>query len=182
MRLVVVSGTNREGSYTLRMAQSLVVKYAELVDDVRLLDLRDLPQALLSPGAYATKPESFKSFIDAVLGADGLVVVTPEYNGSFPGVLKLFIDMLPFPESFENRPVCFVGLAAGRWGGLRPVEQLQQVFSYRNALCFNERVFLPAVHNETDDNMEPTTPLTKELLTSQIRNFVGFCRRNSCRD
>ena len=53
--------------------------------------------------------------------------------------------MLPFPESFEQRPVCFVGLAAGIWGALRPVEQLQAIFGYRNAYIFPERVFMPGI-------------------------------------
>ena len=68
-----------------------------------------------------------------VLDAAGLHVVTPEYNGSFPGVLKYFIDMLKFPESFDRKPVAFLGEAAGTWGGLRSVEQLQMIFGYRNA-------------------------------------------------
>ena len=49
--------------------------------------------------------------------------------------------MLKFPESFEKRPVCFTGLGAGIWGALRPVEQLQAIFGYRNAYLFPERVF-----------------------------------------
>jgi len=58
-----------------------------------------------------------------VLMAAGLHVVLPEYNGSYPGVLKYFIDMLKFPESFENKPAAFVGVANGQWGALRAVEQ-----------------------------------------------------------
>ena len=55
--------------------------------------------------------------------------------------------MLEFPESFEAKPVCFTGLAAGMWGALRPVEQLQAIFSYRNAHILPQRVFLPIVNN-----------------------------------
>ena len=51
-----------------------------------------------------------------VLDAAGLHIITPEYNGSFPGVLKYFIDMLKFPESFVEKPVAFTGEAAGLWG------------------------------------------------------------------
>ncbi len=104
------------------------------------------------------------------------MVVTPEYNGGMPGALKLFIDMLPFPESFEHRPVCFVGLSAGRWGALRPVEQLQGVFGYRNAFIYPDRVFLPAVHKELDASGDPTTPLLVDLMSQQISGFVTFCR------
>src|SRR5437667_4808 len=82
-----------------------------------------------------------------IVRAAGLVVISPEYNGGMPGILKYFIDMLKFPESFAARPVCFVGLAAGVWGALRPVEQLQAVFGYRNAHLYPERVFLPKIND-----------------------------------
>ena len=70
------------------------------------------------------------------------MVVVPEYNGSFPGILKYFIDLLPFPESFDCRPVSYVGVSAGQWGALRAVEQLQLVFGYRNAYVHPPRTFL----------------------------------------
>ena len=58
--------------------------------------------------------------------------------------------MLKFPESFEQKPVCFTGLSAGIWGALRPVEQLQQIFVYRNAHVYPERVFLPGINDLLD--------------------------------
>ncbi len=119
---------------------------------LHVLDLAKLPPEIFSPASYAEKPKSFLPFADAVLQSAGLHVVTPEYNGSVPGVLKYFIDMLKFPESFEHRPVCFTGLAAGMWGALRPVEQLQAIFGYRNAHLYPERVFLPQIYNLLDDS------------------------------
>ena len=107
----------------------------------KLLDLAHLPPEIFSPASYAEKPAAFKKFTDAILAADGVVIVTPEYNGSVPGILKYFIDMLPFPESFEQRPVCFVGLAAGIWGALRPVEQLQAIFRLSQCLHFSRTRF-----------------------------------------
>ncbi len=115
-----------------------------------MLDLAQLPPEIFSPGSYAEKPKAFQPFADAVLQSDGLHVVTPEYNGGMPGVLKYFIDMLKFPESFERRPVCFTGVAAGIWGALRPVEQLEAIFGYRNAHLYPERVFLPQINNLLD--------------------------------
>jgi len=133
MTITIVSGTNRPRSCTRQIAAQVEAIYRALDLRVRLLDLADLPPELFAPAAYAEKPPAFAPFPAAVLDADGLVVVTPEYNGGIPGVLEYFIDMLPFPESFEGRAVCFVGLAAGMWGALRPVEQRQAIFGYCNA-------------------------------------------------
>ncbi len=176
--IAIISGTNRPGSRTRVVAGSVHAMYESLGQAAKLLDLAELPLGLFAPGAYENKPEGFDPFRATVLSARGLVIVTPEYNGGFPGVLKLFIDMLPFPESFERRPVCFIGLAAGQWGALRPVEQLQQIFGYRNAHIFPERVFLPAVHDLVDDKGMKDEEI-RQRLEKQAKGFTGFVRKFS---
>jgi NAD(P)H-dependent FMN reductase len=172
--IVIISGTNRPGSNTRKVLTHIEAAYQTLGVKTRLLDLAELPPEIFSPDAYAEKPAAFKKFSDAILAADGLVVVTPEYNGGVPGILKYFIDMLPFPESFEHRPVCFVGLAAGVWGALRPVEQLQAIFGYRNAHIFPERVFMPGIGKLLNDAGQFTSPDMEKRLHKQAEGFVGF--------
>lgn len=177
-RVVVISGTNRPGAQTRRLAGHVQASYAAVEGvDAQLLDLGALPIELLAPGAYAQKPAAFAPFAEAVLGADGLVVLSPEYNGSYPGVLKLFIDMLPFPVAFERRPVAFIGLAAGRWGALRAIEQLQGVFGYRNAFVFPNRVFVPGVGDGLDADGAPKDGATRGMIAAQVRDFVLFARQ-----
>src|SRR5450432_4110278 len=149
--ITLIVGTNRPGSNTRKVATQIEAFYAELKVPLQVLDLAKLPPEIFFPTSYAEKPKSFHPFADAILKSDGLHVVTPEYNGSVPGVLKYFIDMLKFPESFEHRPVCLTGLAAGIWGALRPVEQLQAIFSYRNAHLYPERVFMPGINKLLDE-------------------------------
>jgi len=175
--IALIAGTNRPGSNTRKVVALTEAIYAGLEVPVRVLDLADLPAEIFSPTSYATKPAAFGSFSDAVLQSSGLHLVTPEYNGGMPGVLKYFIDMLKFPESFHHRPVCFVGLAAGAWGALRPVEQLQQIFGYRNAFIFPERVFLPNVGDQLDDRGQLKDPEILERLRKQAAGFVDFVQR-----
>src|SRR5450432_1272633 len=172
--IVIISGTNRPGSNTRKVTAQVEAIYQPLGVKTQLLDLATMPPEIFSPASYAEKPAAFKKFTDAILAADGLVIVTPEYNGSLPGVLKYFIDMLPFPESFEQRPVCFVGLAAGIWGALRPVEQLQAIFGYRNAYIFPERVFMPGINKLLDGAGHFNSSEIKERLEKQAVGFVGF--------
>ena len=175
--ITLIVGTNRPGSNTRKVARHIEEIYAELKVPLRVLDLAQLPPEIFSPAAYGEKPKSFQPFTEAVLRASGLHVVTPEYNGSVPGVLKYFIDMLKFPESFERRPVCFTGLAAGVWGALRPVEQLQQIFGYRNAHIFPERVFLPQVNSLLDPSGRLNNPELLDRLRKQAAGFVDFVER-----
>ncbi|NDB77760.1 MAG: NADPH-dependent oxidoreductase, partial [Verrucomicrobia bacterium] len=136
-----------------------------------------LPPEIFAPTAYAEKPASFAPFTDAVLSSSGLHVVTPEYNGSMPGVLKYFIDMLKFPESFERRPVCFTGVAAGMWGALRPVEQLQQIFGYRNAYIYPERVFISGIGNQLGADGQLKDAELVSRLRNQAAGFTAFTQK-----
>ncbi len=147
MNIVIISGTNRAGSMSLKIAKKLEAQYAEQDGvDGSIIDLTELPQEIFTTTVYKEKPESFQPFQDAILAADGMLFIVPEYNGSFPGILKYFIDMWKYPESFEGRCVAYLGISAGPWGGLRAVEHLQGVMGYRNAFQFPERVFINNIY------------------------------------
>src|SRR5262245_49520830 len=175
--LTLIVGTNRPGSNTRQVAKNVETIYAALRVPLRVLDLATLPPEIFSPSSYGQKPASFAPFTEGVLQAEGLVVVTPEYNGSVPGILKYFIDMLKFPESFDRRPVCFVGLGAGMWGALRPVEQLQAIFGYRNACNYPERVFLPNINDLLNAEGRLTDPEILDRLRQQAAGFIEFVER-----
>jgi len=175
--ITLIVGTNRPGSNTRKVARHLEEIYVALKVPLHVLDLAQLPPEIFSPGSYAEKPKSFAPFAETILRAAGLHLVTPEYNGSVPGVLKYFIDMLKFPESFEKRPVCFTGLGAGIWGALRPVEQLQAIFGYRNAYIFPERVFMPRINELLDDAGRLKDPELLQRLKTQAEGFVDFVER-----
>jgi NAD(P)H-dependent FMN reductase len=172
--IALIVGTNRPGSNTRKVAAQIEEIYTGLKVPLHVLDLARLPPEIFAPTSYAEKPKSFQPFADAVLQADGLHVVTPEYNGGVPGVLKYFMDMLKFPESLEEKPVCFTGLAAGIWGALRPVEQLQAILGYRNAYLYPERVFLPQIHNLLDASGRLKDAELAKRLQAQAEGFTGF--------
>jgi chromate reductase len=175
--ITLISGTNRPGSNTRKVTGAIEGIYRELGVPTRVLDLQELPSELFLPEAYAHPPAAFAPFAQAVLEASGLVVVTPEYNGSFPGVLKVFIDHLKFPESFEGRPVAFVGLAAGVWGAIRSVEQLQAIFGYRNAHVFPRRVFMPGVGRAFDAQGGFASTELEKRLREQAEEYLKFVGR-----
>ena len=175
--IVIISGTNRPDSNTRKVTAHLEGIYKAMGVKTHLLDLAILPPEIFSPASYGAKPAGFAKFTDAILGADGLVVVTPEYNGGRPGILTYFIDMLPFPESFENRPVCFVGVSAGIWGAIRPIEQLQAIFGYRNAFNYPERVFMPNIHKLLDASGKVTDAELAGRLAKQAEGYIAFVEK-----
>lgn len=176
--IAIISGTNRENNNSIHIAREVAANFHEMGEAVELLDLGELPPEAFSPGIFREKPAALKeAFTDKVLASDGLVIVVPEYNGSFPGILKHFIDLWPFPEAFEGRPVAFVGLSAGRNGAVRAVEQLQMVFAHRNAWLCNRRVFIPAVGQVLDAEGRITDESLRDRLREQGLRFKDFVRR-----
>lgn len=171
----IISGTDRADSNTMKMSKIIQAIYKAEGEDVEIIDMREVKEALHTGPHYGkNQPDPILNHTNKVLNSEGLIVVVPEYNGSMPGVLKYFIDHLKFPEAFEYRPVCFVGLG-GVFGGLRPVEHLQQVFGYRNAFIYPERVFAINVWNILK-NDQITDTLIQQLLVKQAKGFQKFTK------
>lgn len=175
--ILVVSGTNRPGANALKIAGVVLRHYRRLGIAAEIYSLAEMPREIFDPASYASKPAGFVAVQQKVVEALGLHVVTPEYNGSFPGVLKYFIDMLKFPESFESKPVAFIGEAMGIWGGLRSVEQLQMIFGYRNAHLYGPRVFISGVHKALDSEGKLTDAAIDQRISEQVVGFSQFARR-----
>lgn len=177
-KITVFAGTNRPHSRSGALADWLVEGYRARGDvSVVRLDLGDLPLDLASPEAFAKKPAGFEIFARQILESDGLHIVVPEYNGGFPGILKLFIDHLPFPASFDRRPVALVGVSSGQFGALRPIEQLQGVLGYRNAHLYPPRVFIAGVDRALDAAGAPLDAALGARLEAQSVGFVDFVRK-----
>jgi chromate reductase, NAD(P)H dehydrogenase (quinone) len=175
--IVVIAGTNRPNANALKIARIVESHYIAMKVPVELYSLSQMPAEIFNPASYATKPPAFTAVQDLIVASRGLHVVSPEYNGGFPGVLKYFIDMLKFPDSFEHKPVAFTGEAAGIWGAIRPIEQLQQIFGYRNAYVFPDRVFIPGINGKLDANGQLTDPAIADRLQKQATGFAAFTER-----
>ncbi|CAN5533829.1 NADPH-dependent FMN reductase [soil metagenome] len=175
--ILIISGTNRPGANALRVSKVIESHYKAVGAPVEIYSLADMPREIFDPSCYAVKPASWLPVQDKVLAARGLHVVTPEYNGSFPGVLKYFVDMLKFPESFDKKPVAFTGEAAGIWGAIRSVEQLTHIFGYRNAHIYPDRVFMPGINQKFDAAGQFIDADINKRLATQAAGFAEFVGR-----
>lgn len=176
--IVLISGTNRPGSTTLKVARQAEAALKALGTDVLLVDLQDLPPECASGAAYKSKPARIAEWQDAVLKAQGILSVIPEYNGSFPGIYKLFIDMLKFPESLVDVPAGFIGVSSGEWGALRPVEHAQMVFQYRHAPLYGRRIFFKSTRDILDAEGRPKDAALQQRFDDFLKGFLQFCRQN----
>lgn len=172
---IIIAGTNRPGSRSLEVAHLVQKLYKDQGEETEVLSLTEIPFSEVNGTQYSEKqPPSLAKWIERLDQAEGLIIVCPEYNGSMPGILKYFIDHWKYPVTFEYRPIALIGLG-GKFGGLRPVEHLQQVFGYRNAYCFPERVFISNVWNVLKEGTIQDD-LTMGLLKKQALGFSKFVK------
>ena len=105
---LIISGTNRPNSNTYKLAKY----YQKTLTDKGLatdfLSLSDLPETLITSDLYGQRSEAFQKIQDRITKAQKFLFVIPEYNGSFPGILKLLIDACKFPDSFSDKKVALV--------------------------------------------------------------------------
>ena len=122
--LPIILGTNRQDRKSVFVAKWLhgeMEKRAEI--ETRLFDVKDfaLPQDDYGTGIK----DAFPEWRDAIIRADGLVIVSPEYNHGYPGVLKSVLDLLL--KEYIHKAVALVGVSAGTFGGTRVIEALLPV-------------------------------------------------------
>ncbi len=128
--ITVISGTNRQSSQTLLFAAHFAAQIRALGQEVQLLDLAELRIDFFSEDMYnpkAMSPELLALQRKFVLGVEKFAIFAPEYNGSYPGVLKMFIDGISVNEYssiFKGKHVALVGVASGRAGNLRGMDHL----------------------------------------------------------
>ena len=132
--------------------------------ETRLLDATDfaLPRDDYSQGLKDLFPE----WRDAIIRADGLVIVSPEYNHGYPGTLKAVLDLLL--REYIHKGVAFVGVSAGPWGGTRVIEALvPMVRELGLAVTFSDLNF-PFVQRTFD----PEGKLLEQVFEKRVKDFL----------
>lgn len=128
--IVSISGTSRPGNYT---SFALAVVNARLREDgaeVTTFDARELE--LSFPGQPSTTDA--KRMRDAIIAADAVVIASPEYHGTFAAMTKLIIENLGYPSVLEGKPMSLLGVASGRIGAIKTLEQLRGVCAHVGAI------------------------------------------------
>ena len=176
--ILIISGTNRKASYSLQVSNIVKGFYTDLKEPCEILNPADIPFKETFDKPYTLPlPPGLKPFVDQVEKARALVIVCPEYNGSFPGILKYFMDHWPYPSALIDKPVCLIGISAGRFGALRALEHLQGVLLYRKACLCPEKVFIENVQSAVQNAVIKDKDLL-ERLKSQAKKFLKFSRRD----
>ena len=117
MNIPIILATGRKGRESKKVAD-FVMKEAEF--ETQIIDVRDWTKPVTE--RYPKSQEKLRKIIER---ADGFIIVSPEYNSSYPGELKILLDS--FLDEYDDKPVGIIGVSAGSFGGLRMIEKLRPV-------------------------------------------------------
>lgn len=124
-------------------------------------------------------PVPVQTLREQILKADALVIATPEYNYSVPGVLKNAIDWASRPPSqpFEGKPIALISASPGGFGGARAQYHLRQVFIYLNGLILNRpEAMISAAHTKFDAQGELTDSAAADQLKALLAALADWTR------
>lgn len=173
--ITLVVGTNRPNSVTKQVAEIYKGMLSEKGERSEIIDLVDLPDDFISSALYQNsgKNESFNPIRNQMLEAQKYVFFTPEYNGSFPGILKTFIDGLQYPGTFKGKKCALVGISSGVQGAVLAMSHLTDIFNYAKMHVLAEKPKLLHIENHLE-NGKITNELFVQLLEEQIDSFLKF--------
>lgn len=173
--ITIVCSTNRRNSTTMKVA-----KFYEKILQVKgkitsILPLEDLPVDFIKSALYENQGENeaFNKFQEQVDQSEKILFIVPEYNGSFPGVLKAFIDGLRYPGTFEERRCALVGLSAGTQGASLAMSHLTDILNYlgSNVLALKPR--LPLIETKIEESQIIDEEYV-QLLQMQADALINF--------
>ena len=173
--ITIVCSTNRKNSVSKTVSKI----YNKILDGLdvesQILDLSDLPGDFTISALYDKSGENevFNQLALKMTRAKKFVFIVPEYSGSFPGVLKAFIDGLPFPNSFNNKKCALVGLSTGVQGGGLALSHLTDIFNYCGMHVLALKPKLSNIDQYLSENII-SNKLYMELLEEQAQHLIDF--------
>jgi chromate reductase, NAD(P)H dehydrogenase (quinone) len=168
--IAIIVGTNRPGAITKQVAAYYAAQLQKHNISYQIVDLELLPANFTVAALYANagKNAAFSALRDQVELADSCVFIIPEYNGSFPGVLKAFIDGFSFPSPMVHKTVALVGISNGSQGGALALSHFTDILNYLGVNVLAQKIRIPDMKNNFQKG-EITNTMLNTLLNDQIK-------------
>lgn len=172
--ITIISATNRSDSNSLKIARL----YSQLLEKqgVRseILSLEKVPVDIAFNELFSRRSDKFQELLDKyIIPAQKYVIIAPEYNGSFPGILKTFIDAM-HPELLRGKKVALIGVSSGRAGNLRGMDHMTGILHYLGLHVHPNKLPISSVLSLLDDNGNLKDENTIKALEKHALDFVKW--------
>jgi NAD(P)H-dependent FMN reductase len=165
--ITIISGTNRKGSKTLKVAKQYQHFLKEMKEQPNLLSLENIDLNKRTP-AY----EELENKL--IIPADKFIFILPEYNGSFSGAVKMWIDLSRIDECWYHKKVLLTGIADGRAGNLRGMDHFTGVLHYLKMNVHHNKLPISAIRNVMNGDGIFTDKNTIDAIHQQLEEFLFF--------
>jgi len=154
MRVLTISGSLRPDSLNTLLLRAAEEQAPAGVQLVRFTELAAIPPFHGERSHPGERPAPVRELSEQIEAADALLIATPEYNGSIPGVLKNALDWVstPFPDNvLRGKPVAVIGASTGGYGGMWAQAELRKVLGLSGARVINGDLSLARAHEHFDE-------------------------------
>ena len=173
--ITVVAATNRKNSLSAQVADYYAKRLQEHGCNSQVLKLTALPADFTVSALYENKGQhpEFHKLQEMMTAAQKYVFIVPEYNGSFPGVFKAFIDGLKFPDTFSGKRCAMVGVSKGIQGSVLALSHLTDIFHHLKMNVYPLKLKLANIRDS-----QLTTVLANaqyvSLLEEQVTGIIQY--------
>jgi chromate reductase len=177
MRILAISGSLRRDSHNTTLLRAAAELLPPDVEVVIYENLAAIPN--FNEDDVPTRPPAAQDLWDAVAGTDGVLISTPEYNSSIPGVLKNALDWLSRPlqdSPLRNKPAVVIGASTGMFGAVWAQAETRKVLSAIGARVVDRELPVPGAHEQFDEAGRLRDPaIEAELVISldALRNAIA---------
>ncbi len=165
--ITIVAGTNRKGSNTLKVAGEYQ----------RILKEKGVEAGIFSLEGVDVlhRDETFKRIeTDIIIPSSHFIFIVPEYNGSFPGVLKMLFDTAGSHEIWFHKKALLTGDSTGRAGNLRGMDHLADILNFVKITVHHNKLPLSQVNKLMDKEGRITDELTLHAINQQLDEFLKW--------
>lgn len=172
--ITVICGTNRPSNSTRIFAEYIFKVLIDKQQDAQFLTLEKLPEDFIfNNSVFGVENLLLNQIVEQYISkAQKFIIISPEYNGGFPGVLKAFIDSF-FPKEIQHKKAALVGIASGRAGNLRGMDQLTNVLHYLKVNVMPNKLPISRIGGLMEGE-EIIDLETKKLINTLVDEFIVF--------
>jgi chromate reductase len=172
--ITIISSTSRPNSATYKVAQYYQQRLREKGTEAGILSLMQLPPNLIETDLFGKRSEAFGRIQEVITNTKKFIFIIPEYNGSYPGVLKVFIDACSFPESFYEKKAALTGISSGKYGNVRGIDHFTGVCHYLNLHVMPLKLHIGNIKSEFDADSNLFKEDTVKFTDEQMDKFITY--------
>lgn len=165
--ITIISGTNRKGSMTLKVAKHYQKIMKQLGIDAHLISLEGL-------NTWERNAQFLQLEQEVLIPSEKFFFIMPEYNGSFPGILKLMMDNSDIRQCWWHKKAAMVGVADGRGGNLRGIEHMTNILHYLKMNVLYNKLPISKINEEMDTEGQWLRQDIQDAITEQIEQFLKY--------